>query len=342
MKSTTLSLFLSTPSTARAFSASYSRANYPPRFQSPFESIAVFGDSFSDVGNIHILSNGTQPGRWSYNGRYSDGRVWEEYIQQFFNLPALLPSLAGGTSYAYGGATVNNDYIHAYSTALDANVPSVCDQITQYIQVENDGLNGERLHIVFAGYNDYWWYVHRNYTTSDGQDFNLTNVYTRVANDVACQIQRLYTEGARLFLVGNVPNMSSWAEAALHTQEVLHSYDVLVTGHNSLLTSLIVEFEERNNDATIYNFDAFVTFDCINLCKDGLGFQNVHEPCHPTENEDCDDIFSWKFWDYYHPTTHAHHIASIYALQSIYGSNSKKKKKIESIKAAPVKNSLRY
>jgi len=279
--------------------------------------MAVFGDSFSDVGNVYIKSNGTQPGIWSFGGRYCDGRVWEEYILQFFNLPKLLPSLEGGLNYAYGGATVNNAYINAFSTALHANVPSIRDQITQYLQDESS-IPTSRVHIIYAGYNDYWWYVNRNYTTSDGQDFNLTNVYTNTAGEVVDQVQRLYKEGARLFLVGNVPNMTSWAEAALQTKEVLDSYKVLVDGHNSVLLCLLSEFEKTNQDATLYYFDAFNSFDCLNEHRDFFGIENINDACHASESDNCGDIFGYKFWDYYHPTTHAHQIASMFALRSIY------------------------
>lgn len=316
-----------------AFSIKCPLPTYPSTFSAPFQSMAVFGDSFSDVGNIHILSNGTQPGIWSYNGRYSDGRVWEEYIQQFFDLPKLTPSLGGGTNYAYGGATVNNAYIHAHSTSLDADVPSVSDQIAQYIN-DQEVLCEDRLHIVFAGYNDYWWYAYRNYTTSDGQDFNLTNVYTNVATDIVRQMWTLYDNGARIFLIGNVPNMSSWAEVSLQTQEVLDTYDVLVNGHNTLLSSLLSDFELEINDAIVYHFNAFDAFDSINLHKDFFGIQNVEEPCHPNESDTCADIFSYKFWDYYHPTTHAHHIASMTALECIY---RKKMKTPKSAKYQQVK-----
>lgn len=319
------------PST-EAFSPSCPRFSYP-NFPSPFDSISVFGDSFSDVGNIHTLSNGTQPGVWSYSGRYSDGRVWVEYIQQFFGLPQLLPSLGGGTNYAYGGATISNEYIDAYSTALDAAVPSVLDQITQYLEDVGGVIAGNGLHIVHAGYNDYWWYVYRNYTTAEGQDFNLTNVYTTVATNVVQQVRRLYNVGARLFLVGNVPNMSSWAEAALQPLDVLDAYDVLVNGHNSLLASLLSKFEDECSDSTLYLFDAFDTYDCINTYKTFYGIDNVNDACHPNESEDCCDIFSYKFWDYYHPTAHAHQIASMFALQSIYN--------IELGKTPPIKTSLR-
>ena len=152
------------------------RHTYPKKFASPFVDMAVFGDSFSDVGNIHNVSNGTQPGASSYNGRYSDGKVWEEYLLQFFDLPALTPSTEGGLNYAFGGATANNSYIDAFSTYLNDNVPSVKDQVTEYIDNQKGSLSSERLHVIYAGYNDIWWYVFRNYTTSDGQDLNFTNV----------------------------------------------------------------------------------------------------------------------------------------------------------------------
>ncbi|KAL3802646.1 hypothetical protein HJC23_011970 [Cyclotella cryptica] len=268
------------------------RAAYPDTFSALFDSMAIFEDSFSDVGNIRNRSNGSEPGIWSFNGRYSDGRVWIEYILQFFNLPLSVPSAEGGLNYAYGGATVNNTYIHSFSTYLDANVPSVSNQITQYLDDEGEILPRDRLHVLFAGYNDYWWYIYRNYTISAGHDWNLTNVYINVANDIVDQVQTLYNKGARIFLVGNIPNMSTWAEAALQSQEVLASYDVLVRGHNRLLSQLLSEFEERYEDATMYQFDAFRTFDCLDKRKTFFGVQNIHNACHPTRDENCGEIFS--------------------------------------------------
>jgi len=303
-------------------------------FNIPFKSMVIFGDSFSDVGNIYNVSNNTQPSPLiSWNGRYSDGRVWVEYIQQFFHLQQqLTPSTNGGTNYGWGGATTNNNYIDAFSTYLDDNVPSVNEQITQYLNdqqqqqlllANNDDSSSstedDALHVLFSGYNDYWWYVNRNYTTSDGQDLNFTNVYTTVANQVVQNLQTLYDEAdARIFLVANVGNMSTWAEASLQPQEVLDAYNVLVEGHNDVLASLLLEFEQSNPDAIVYNFDVFNSFECLNQEKDYLGILNVTSPCHPDVDINCGDIYSYKFWDYYHPTTHAHHLWSVSALQGIY------------------------
>lgn len=278
------------------------------KFAAPFVDMAVFGDSFSDVGNIYNALNGTQPGVWSYDGRYSDGRVWEEYLLQFFDLPnKLMPSRQGGTNHAYGGATADNSYIDSFSTYLQDYVPSVRDQVTKYIDNEKGNLPSERLHVIYVGYNDYWWYVYRNYTTLDGQDMNFENVYTTVATSIVDQMDRL-----------NVVNMSEWAEASLQTQDVLGSYDVLVSGHNRVLATLLSDFESRYNDAIVYQHDNFRAFECIHENKDWLGIKNVTDPCHPTQQDSCEPIFNFAFWDYYHPTARAHFIASTFALQAMY------------------------
>ena len=299
-----------------------------PKFTSPFVDMAIFGDSFSDVGNIHNVSNGTQPGASSYNGRYSDGKVWEEYLIQFFDLAVTLrPSTEGGLNYAFGGATADNSYIDAFSTYLNDNVPSVKDQVTAYVDSHKGEVSSKRLHVIYVGYNDIWWYVYRNYTTSDGQDSNFTNVYTNVATSVMQQVDTLYQKGARQFLIANIPNMSSWAEASLQPQDVLDSYDILVTGHNEVLSRLLSDFESSHGDAIIYEQDNFRAFECLDKNQDFLGINNVKDPCHPTQDASCEPIFSHKFWDYYHPTTHAHQIASTYAIQSIHDKEMERKTK---------------
>ena len=302
------------------------------KFDISFNSLVTFGDSFSDVGNIYDASHGDKPSpNFSWSGRYSNGRVWSEYITQFFDLPSLTPSTQGGSDYSWGGATTDDAYIESFSTYLNATVPGVSQQITTYLddrqQEDYDSSEGNKnLYALFSGYNDYWWYVHLNYTTSQGQELNFTNVYTTVANEVIQNVERLYNDaGARIFLVANVMNMSTWAEAALHPQDVLDSYDILVEGHNSVLSELLSNFEASHTDVTIYNFDVLNSFECLNEQKDYLGIQNVTSPCHPDDDTDCGDIYSYKFWDWYHPTTHGHHVWSIEALQSIWEKEEKKK-----------------
>ncbi len=56
-----------------------------------FSRIVVFGDSLSDTGNA---------------GRFSNGRVWVEFLADRYGF-ALKPSRMGGSNYAVGGARLD-------------------------------------------------------------------------------------------------------------------------------------------------------------------------------------------------------------------------------------------
>src|ERR1700722_9478309 len=86
-----------------------------------FNAIYAFGDSLSDVGNAFIGSHGTIPGPPYSNGRFSNGPVWVQDLAASLNLPALTPSLKGGTDYAVGSAQSGTTPVH---TANDTDLPA--------------------------------------------------------------------------------------------------------------------------------------------------------------------------------------------------------------------------
>ena len=63
--------------------------------------IVAFGDSLSDTGNT-FLAAGIPPAPY-YQGHYSNGPIWLEYLAGRLGVAAPLPSLAGGTDNAWGG-----------------------------------------------------------------------------------------------------------------------------------------------------------------------------------------------------------------------------------------------
>lgn len=73
--------------------------------QPAFDAIYVFGDSYSDVGNIYLATNGAVPAAPYYMGRFSNGPIWIDHLAGTFGVK-VTPSLAGGTDYAVGGAEV--------------------------------------------------------------------------------------------------------------------------------------------------------------------------------------------------------------------------------------------
>jgi len=281
-------------------------------FNPGFTSIAVFGDSFSDMNNIFDASDGKKPGIHSFDGRYSDGRVWVEYLASYFDLHSEIEN------YAWGGATVNNSYIPSYSSYLEGPVPGVIDQVSTYISEIGDDSIANTLHVLWAGYNDYWWYAYNNITDSDDEIVSLSPVYQNVTRSIKNIMESLYSAGARKFMVGNVPNMTQMPEALSRSKKIHQSYDILANGHNKKLSTILTNFGATNPDTNIYSFDAFNALQCIDVQKKFLGFLNVQDACYPSPDAPCSNIFSFKFWDNYHFTTHSHNVIAGTAIQSIF------------------------
>ena len=80
----------------------------------PYNTLVVFGDSLSDNGNNAlaglfdptqtITGNSYIPSNTYASRVYSNGPVWASDVAAALGVP-LVPSLAGGTDFAFGGAT---------------------------------------------------------------------------------------------------------------------------------------------------------------------------------------------------------------------------------------------
>ncbi len=113
----------------------------------PFSQIVVFGDSLSDDGTagkgLYYWTNGGWPLPPYWDGRFSDGPVWVEFLTTDLGL-----AQSSLHDYAVGGATSG--------TAVNFPVPDfhhgVQNQIADYLS-SNRG-DADALYIVAVGYND--------------------------------------------------------------------------------------------------------------------------------------------------------------------------------------------
>jgi phospholipase/lecithinase/hemolysin len=64
-----------------------------------FSRLFVFGDSLSDTGNLYAMTGGYPPPPY-WNGRFSNGKLWVEYLADSLQMP-----IAAGDNYAVAGAT---------------------------------------------------------------------------------------------------------------------------------------------------------------------------------------------------------------------------------------------
>jgi len=79
----------------------------------PYSAMYAFGDSLTDTGNASLATLGMVPVSPPYADRsFTNGPVWAQDLAQSLGLPALKPSLAGGTDFAYGGAETGQTPVH--------------------------------------------------------------------------------------------------------------------------------------------------------------------------------------------------------------------------------------
>jgi len=127
---------------------------------SPYDKLV--GDSLSDNGNLYratqlILPFGLAvPGPPYYNGRLSNGPVYNEYLAQSLGT-SIGPAMTGGSNYAFAAAAT--DYYSASFLGLEQlfGFPSIIDGVIAYGEpLYNDGIvpSPNSLHIVWAGANN--------------------------------------------------------------------------------------------------------------------------------------------------------------------------------------------
>ena len=66
----------------------------PTHAGSPYSALYAFGDSLSDVGNVFAASRGTEPARPYFQGRFSNGPIWLDYLAAQFRTGRMIPSLS--------------------------------------------------------------------------------------------------------------------------------------------------------------------------------------------------------------------------------------------------------
>ena len=173
--------------------------------------IVSFGDSLSDVGNDFIASGGTQPSPAAdySNGRFTNGGNWLDYLAHDLGVVACC-RLAGGSDYAFGGASTGSGtttYVPGQA------VPNVDTQIAVYLSTHTP-TSGE-LFTIWAGAN--------NLLIG-----NQTNPLVP-AQDIANEITTLAAAGAKQFLVPDLPLLGQIPAASGFTaaqQQALNAWSI--------------------------------------------------------------------------------------------------------------------
>lgn len=283
---------------------------------SPYSALVVFGDSLSDSGNnsnLGAFGIGADPGQvitsnfyiptQTYSpapfGTYSNGPVWTTQFGAMLGL-GVLPSLLGGTNYAFGGATTSGGLVPSLLAQLTAPVaPS--NPFPGYLATHGGLADPDALYVVAGGGNNARATFDNVVSTSD---FGLIGSVighdaAAYANDVGTMVDLLQAAGAQHIIVWNAPNLgltpalrgvpSAFTGSGLSGTQI----GSLIGGNfNGALQSRLA------GEAGVQIFDLYG----IAARAASPGFTNTSDACGVTNTICATSLF----WDGIHPTTAAH------------------------------------
>ena len=266
-----------------------------PASASLYDSLIVFGDSLSDNGNnaIVIGSNAGQtitgntyvPSQPYGSGVYSNGPVWASDAASKLGV-ALQPSLAGGTNYAYGGATTG--------PAGNGFPFSLLTQANQYLATHTVSANA--LYVIAGGGNDARAALGAIAACS-GVCLGPTvaTTATQYAANVHTIVDALQAAGAQHIIVWNTPNLGLAPAVAAAGASGLGTF--LAASMNAALAAQLA------GESGVTTFDIFGLGTSIALNPGAFGFTDVTDACGAIVAANCN---TYAYWDGIHPTAAAH------------------------------------
>jgi thermolabile hemolysin len=248
----------------------------------------VFGDSLSDVGNVYQATAKAYPPSPPYfQGRYSNGRVWVEYLASDL---ALNPEQ--NINFAYGGATIG--------TASINGIPNLLAQVNTFTKTHRQ-VNPNALYVMWAGANDY---LH-----------GATTNPKVLSDDLSIAIRSLSKVGAKKILVANLPDLGKLPSTSNSSYSSALS-SLSVSHNSSLAKSLDVLKQELGSDTQIIKLDVYSLYQQAITDPAKFGFANVTSACL-NNAASCNNPNQFLFWDGIHPTTAAHQILAKTALRAL-------------------------
>ncbi|MBU6419375.1 MAG: autotransporter domain-containing protein [Proteobacteria bacterium] len=281
-------------------------------------SLYVFGDSLSDDGNLYKLT-GLPPAPY-YEGRFSNGPVWVEY----------LPALAGlnsfpANNFAYGGAFTGDLTIGGVNIGTNleaASLPGINTEIAGFAAA-GGSFSSSDVVTLWGGANNYFAYAAAVQANPAAATTLITQGVTTTLTQLAVDTVSLTNLGARMLIVPNLPDLGLTPEFNTTPQGVALG-DAFSQAHDANLPALM-EGVHEGTGANIIVLNTQALLNQVVADPSLYGFSNVTNAClytvscvtgsTATQN-------SYLFWDNVHPTTHAQEIIAEYAAASLRGFES--------------------
>ncbi|RIA89339.1 hypothetical protein C1645_806314 [Glomus cerebriforme] len=255
--------------------------------------ITVFGDNNVDNGNEWKQSNQTYPPSsiYKFQGRFSNGLVWVEYLSQFLE--------AQIENYAFGGATSDSNFVPGFSGEYNnISIIGIKQQIQEkYLKsvVRNETDFDKTLFIIEYLGNDYL-----NVPTTDPR---------RVMDNLYQQWVSLSNLGAKHILINNFFDYSLLPVKTTSNSNVTQLINRKITLlHNTALMLRMTEFNFKFSEKSkIYLLNLHKIWtrirddDVSKRLKITIFNENCVVRTNVNEYRVCNDSDSYLYWDYFNP-----------------------------------------
>ncbi|MFG6431871.1 SGNH/GDSL hydrolase family protein [Pelomonas parva] len=262
-----------------------------------FSDAYFFGDSLSDTGNVFTF--GQMPAGPYYQGRFSNGKVWVEYLAEGIgHADAAKANYQGGNNYAIGGAR------------LAVGPTSVLAQIGTFSSVHAVA-DPNALYVVVGGGNDMR-------DARSGNPANIGAAATAAADNIKTALSLLAGKGAKNILVANLPDLGATPEAmALGLTGVSTQ---ATDAFNSLMGGVVSYGQGIGLTMSFFDFAALgaaVRTDALTNGGGLYGITNVFTPCGGFQGSVGISCSVSQFSDALHPSAASHALMGAAAIAAV-------------------------
>lgn len=251
-----------------------------------FTALYVFGDSLSDTGR-----NPAPPGSY-FNGRYSNGPLWVEYLSAQLGL-----TYNAANNFAVSGSATSGLASQIAGLAPSTNLHTALFTVWS---AGNDFQDN-----VSLGVNDAGW----------------SNVVVTAVSNLTNAIGALFTNGAREMIVANLPNLGQAPGSASFPPGYPAYVDSKVALFNAMLATALTNVMQQNPGLRIYPLDVNSFLTGILSAPATFGFtvttKGALEDPSLTDKSFTGPGADYVFWDIIHPTTKVHALVATLAFQRV-------------------------
>ena len=245
----------------------------PTHAGSPYSALYAFGDSLSDVGNVFFGSGRMEPAPPYFEGRFSNGPIWLDYLAEQLRTGLMIPSELGGKDYAFGSATTG----YAPTLSNPSLVPTFAQQVALFNAATHGVAPSSALYTVWIGGEDLLNVLQSGVTGAQALALMRGAAATETTG-----IAALIGQGARNFLVGLLPDAGKAPSITVLGPAASVKASALAAAYNiALVANLSGVIASRR--ANVSFLDAFSLVDVIVADPDDFGLSNVTDPCYDVD-----------------------------------------------------------